>query len=341
MMETGMRLAMMAGLVVALAAGCGKKEEAASSDAVAPVEPSPLARVGDRVISEEDFNREVERRLATGRPARDPAEVLDDMIERETLLLQAEQAGVEDDPEVKRAVENQLLSSWLEQTLQREKNAVSVSDEELRAAYEADFDTYRRPAMIRVAMMFRQAPSTMREEARAAIRDELAAARAEFLQDPAAATQNGRISGFGSVAAQASEDAVSRYRGGDIGWHQADREAYRWPVDIMQTAFALPAGQPSDVIATDDGFYVVMKSGEQAEQVTPFEEAKVLMRRRMIREKQEAVEAAFHARIKQGVDVEINDARARELALPAAPVPEPPVLSRSRAPLPEPETLQP
>lgn len=341
MTETDMKWALVAGLVVVLATGCGKKEEAATTETVTPAEPPPLARVGDRVITEDDFNREVERRIASGRPVQDTTDLLDEMIERATLLHQAGEAGAENDPEIQRALENQLLSHWLEQTLQQEKNAVSVTDEELRAAYEADLAAYTRPAMMRVALLYRQAPPTLREEERAAIREELVAAREEFLRDPAAATQNGRISGFGALAAQASEDAVSRYRGGDIGWHQTGRDAYRWPVDIMETAFALPPGQPSDVMAADDGFFVVMKSGEQAELVTPFEEAKVLMRRRMIREKQQEVEASFRERIKQGVAIEVNEARARELALPATPAPVPPEFSRSRSTLPEPEISQP
>ncbi len=342
MTETHLKWFMTAGVVLTLAAGCGKRDSAAIPDEPAPVEPPPLVRVGDRVISEDDFNREVQRRIATGRPVQDTESVLEEMIERETFLHKAALEGVEDDPEVRRSLENQLLSHWLEETLQREKNAVSVSDDELRAAYEANLQAHTRPAMIRVAMLYRAVTPGMSDEEKNRLRDELESARREFLQDPAAATQNGRISGFGSIAASATEDTVSRYRGGDLGWHEAGRDQYRWPLDVMEAAFALPVGQPGEVMELEDGLYVMMKSAEQEARVTPFEEAKVLMRRGMIREKQQAIEASFRARIKEDVTIEVNQEQASRLALPPAPpAPVPPSLSRATSTPPGPELLQP
>jgi len=305
-----------AGLILLGAAGCGKKDRVSE-----PAAPPPLARVGDAVITEADFEVEARRRAEADRPATDTSELLQEMIEREVMLQKARSDDAMRTPEVQRALDNQLLTHWLDGSLQQAKDQVTVTDDELRAAYEADPASHTRPAMIRVAMLYRKVGVSAAPEDRDNVRAALRAARDTYLRDPAAATQGGRISGFGTVAAEASEDAVSRYRGGDIGWHEPTGERFRWPKAVMEAAFALKKGETSDLIEIEDGLYVVMKSDERPSSVTPFEEAKVTMRRRMIRDKQAAVEAEFRSNLLSSVRIEINhDVLGRmELPRPAAP----------------------
>jgi parvulin-like peptidyl-prolyl isomerase len=252
--------------------------------------------------------------MEAGRPVPGKPEVLQEMIERKVMLQKARTDEAMQDPIVQRSLENQLLSQWLEGSLQRAKNEVTVTDDELRAAYEASLASHTRPAMIRVAMLYRKASGN--EEERASIRAGLLAVRENFLRDPATATQGGRISGFGALAADASVDAISRYRGGDIGWYQPGQEKYRYPDEVMNKAFALNKGETSDLIEMGDDWYVVMKSDERPAMTTPFEEAKVTMRRRMIREKQTAVEAQFKSNLMSGVEVEIDQEMLDRLAWP-------------------------
>jgi len=197
----------------------------------------------------------------------------------------------------------------------------------LRAAYEADLAAHTRPATIRVAMLYRKIPSSELAEDNQSARAELLAARDAYRRDPAAATQNGRISGFGALAADVSEDAVSRYRGGDIGWHEPGKDAYRWPKPVMDAAFALNKGEISELIEHEDGLYLVMKSDERPEAVTPFEEAKITMRRGMIRAKQDAVEAQFRSNLMSGVKIEINQELLGRMELPQRAQSAPPELS--------------
>jgi len=300
-----------AGLLMIAATGCGKKEQAA-----VPPAPAPLARVGDSEITESEFLFEVNRRAQTGRATSDKASILNEMIEREVMLQKAKSDAAMQDPEVQRSMENQMLSHWLDGSLQQMKNQVTVSDDELRAAYEADRAAHTRPAMIRVAMLYRKVPPSELAEDNQSARAELLAARDAYVRDPAVATQNGRISGFGAVAADVSEDAASRYRGGDIGWHEPGKDAYRWPKPVMDAAFALNKGEISELIAHENGLYLVMKSDERPEAVTPFEEARITMRRGMIRAKQDAVEAQFRSNLMSGVKVEINQEVLGRLELP-------------------------
>lgn len=314
----------MPGLLVAgviLAGGCSCRKEA-----VETVE-TPLAQVNGEAITQADFDFEVQRRLASGRPTGTPDEVLQGLVERRIMLQQAEQSALMADPVVRRELENQTLVRWLDRTLQARKDAVSVSDEDLRQAYEQNRDTFTQPGRVRLAILYRRLGRRDDDTRQAELQAELEAARARYLADPDGVTQNGRISGFGTVAATASEDAVSRYRGGDLGWLETGRQDYRWPDAVIAAGFALPPGQPSEVLAAGDGLYIVMKTGEREARITPFDEAVVSLRRRLLRERQDAVEKSFKQKLLAGADVRIDRAQAARLELPESVPQEPPALT--------------
>ena len=306
---------------VLLVTACGR----AAPEPDAPDE-EPLARVGDTQILESDFAFEIERRQATGRPIGDTATVLQELIEREVMIQAAHASGVKDDPAVQRDLENQLMVKWLDQSLHARRDQVTVSDETLRAVYEDRISEFTRHAMNRLAILYRRLSSMDPDETVQELVDALNEARTLYFEDPAGVTQNGRIPGFGTIAAEHSEHQVSRYRGGDLGWIRADAENSSWPVELVQVGHALEVGAVSDVMHLEDGLYVIMKIDHRPPQITPFEEAAISLRRRIIREKQEAVTDEFMAQLMQAADVEINEEQAARLAIPRAVAPEEPRL---------------
>lgn len=298
--------------------GCGRRE---------PIElaPEPLARVGNAVITEADFEYELQRRMATGRPLGDAQTVLGELIEREAMLQEAVRDPRLQEPDVRRERENQLLAQWFDRTLQEEKRNVTVTDDELRAAYHAHPEAHASPALMRLAILYREVPSSSENEALKTLSDALRSARQTYLDDPAAMTRNGRIPGFGAIAAEASEDTASRYRGGDLGWLDSTRGDYRWPSVVMETGFALPIGGVSDVVNTEEGLYVVMKQDERQARVTPFEEATLTLRRRLLLAKQEATEACFKSNVLSRTTIVVNRERAMNLRIPAPQTPALPI----------------
>lgn len=305
----------LAALLLALAAGsggCGRQPEPGP----APAAPAPLARVGTAVITLEDFAAEAGRRRASGRLPADAATLLQEMIERQAML---QKAGAETarDPEVKRELENLLLSRWREKSRQADRAATVVSDEDLRAAYDSDREAWSRPEQARLAILYRRlapgAGAAEIEQLTAALRK----AVAEFKAAPTGATRGGRLQGFGVLAAEASEDTVSRYRGGDLGWLDVTRSDYRWPAEVVKVGFALRVGEVSDVLRAGDGLYVTLKSDARAASVTPFEEAATALRRKLMRAKQEGAERDFRRRLLAEFKVEIDRESAAGLRLPA------------------------
>lgn len=309
-------LALIAGLT---GAGCGRREPP-------PAESAPLARVGDAVITEDDFTFEVQRRQEQGRPLGEPREILQELIERQAMLQKAEQSDILQDPNVRRELENKQLGQWLDRTLQIERDAVRVTEEEIRAYYDAHPETHTRPEMSRLAMLYRRVSPRDSEETQAALREELERGRAEFLEDPAVATRNGELPGFGSVAARFSEDPATRYRGGDLGWLGDSGDGGRQPAAVIAAGMALEPGAVSEVIAAGEGLYVVMKSDRRPASATPYEEAAPGLRRRLIRLKQEEVERAFKSNLLAEAKIEINEDQAARLTLPSGVTQEPPDL---------------
>jgi len=301
----------VAGLAVALlASSCGRNPQASSA------EPEWIARVNGEPITAADVQFEVRRRTEARQPAGDAESILQDLIRRKVMLHEAAKSEVMRDPAVRRELENRQLGQWLDRSLQVKRDAVRVSDDEMKAYYEAHRDAFSRPAMARLAILYRRANAGDEAE----LREELAKGRAAFLADPAAATQQGRIPGFGTVAAAHSEDTISRYRGGDLGWIDATQDDARHPAAVLEAARALDVGGVSDVIPAGEGLYVVMKIDQRAPAVSPYEEVAPTLRRKLIRLKQEEVEQSFTSNLMAGAKIEVDREKAARIAVPAADV---------------------
>lgn len=307
-------------LVTGWATGCGKKKEAESA-------PAPLASVNGVAITEEDFAFEIKRRSETGRPVADAQSVLQDLIERQAMLQKAASSDVMKDPVVRRELENRQLGQWLDRSLQVERDAVRVSDDEVKAFYEANKKDYTKAEMIRLSIVYRRVGTNDSEATIQSMRDELQAAREAYLADPTAVTQQGRMSGFGSISASHSEDTISRYRGGDIGWLEIGAREYTKPVEVIEAGRALEVGSVSDVIVAEDGLYVVMKTDRRDAQIASLENVAPGLRRHLIREKQENVQRTFMSNLLAESTIQINPDKAAQLIVPSVATPEPPVLT--------------
>lgn len=297
-----------------LAAGCSR-----SPSPVAATSPV-LAEVGGRAITRADFDAEAGRRGAAGRPAASAKTLLDEMIEREAMLVKAEASGIATNEAFRREAESRLLAQWVASTLAKERDGVAVTDEELKSAYEARKDsTLTASSLTRLAILYRKASGRVGDEAVSALEKRLAEGVAAFEKDRAGATNQGRLPGFGKIAADYSEDTVSRYRGGDLGWlNVAQGDHPRVPKEVLAAGAALAQGQVSAPVRAGDGVYVVMKDGERAAKQMTFQESVPLLRRRLLREKQHAVEARFKADVLRSVPVKIVEGEAEKLALPKA-----------------------
>ena len=266
--------------------GCDKKEAPSSVSSVV------LVTVGGRAVTQADFDDEAARRPGMAAEA-----VLSNLVERQAMLIRAEASEVARSPEFRRNTEDRLIGEWLATTFRKDRDAVTVTEEELQAAYNARREQlFTRPPLARYAILYRKGRNT--DELSAALTEALA----RFEADRGGATNNDRLQGFGKIAADSSEDTLTRYRGGDIGW-VGEEASSRIPAAVLAMGKLLDVGAVAGPVAAGDGVYVILKTAERDATQIDFKEAAPALRRRLVSEKQAALETRFKEGLMDGVAV--------------------------------------
>jgi hypothetical protein len=121
-------------------AGCGQKQ--ASQD---PASQQAVAQVNNYTITVNDFNHEVGflkpvfNSVSSIPPHELKLSILDEMINRELLLEEAQRMNIDKDPEFMRQIENFWRLSLIKQVLKHKivqiEKSITVSDEEIKAEY--------------------------------------------------------------------------------------------------------------------------------------------------------------------------------------------------------------
>jgi len=310
---------------ILLVSGCSKHSAPA---------PDVLAKVGSAEIRLADFNHEVERRAKANQPVVSAEALLDEMIGRELLLLKASQAGLSNDPEVRRAVQAVLINKFKERDMKPKLDNVEVTADEVRARYEGNLQQYTTPAKARLAMLYLQTDSKMSPEKRAELKVRLEQARQTAgsqlspasnplpVMARASASQSvtpapaSRTAFFGNLAISSSDDQASRYKGGDIGWFDQGREGYRWPTEVISAGMALATGEVSGVIETSKGYFVVAKTDSREPVVTPLEKVDATFRRQITVAKRQEAEQQYMKQLRSSVPVQIYTTALTSVTLP-------------------------
>lgn len=288
-----------------------------------PAAVKPLATVAGTAITEEDLKNEANRRLAEHEPVPAPEVLLDEMVERLVMVEQARQAGLDREPATRRRLESLLIARLRETRVEPEIAAIVVSDEEVDAAYQARLEEFSRPALDRFAILFQAVGEKSSEARRAEARERIEAGLARAAEQPAAGGRGPAASGFGAVAIDFSDDQVSRYRGGDLGWLDADAALPRIPGKVLEAGRALGKGSRSGVIEAADGYYAIMKTDSRPGGATPLGEVSGKLRQTLLQEKQRAAKEQFIAAARAATSIEIDSAAVREVALPVLSPPSP------------------
>jgi len=265
-----------------------------------------LARVGERVITVADFEREAKRRggasyydTLEGRRA-----LLDDMVRTEQLAARAEQLGYADDPDLLRE-QTQLLAGTLKrERVERQLAALEVSDAEIEAYYRDNAERFTIPAAARAALIFFAISPTAADEQRTATR-----ARAEQVR--AEAESQAPRAHFGALAARNSSDQASRYRGGDIGWlAQGNDPNSRWEPAVRDAIFALEQpGRMTPLLTTESGIYLIRLLDRKPAEQRPLAAVRDQIAPLLLRDKRAQRRAALYAELTGDLPTTIDEQR--------------------------------
>jgi len=116
-----------------------------------------------------------------------------------------------------------------------------------------------------------------------------------------AAERIGKGEDFGKLAAEVSEDKRNSNQGGDLGYLPKTAR----PADLIKALFALKDGEVSKVLTTQQGFYLIKRTGYKEPHKETFEEAKARIMDFLTRKNQMELRTKLLAEIRAAADVKI------------------------------------
>ena len=245
------------------------------------------AVVGSRMITEVDLEREYARRELIGLAKLAEEETLEKLIERAALVEYARGLGLGEDPVIAHRMDSLLIHALRQHSQGGDPALEQVSEEAVAAAYRERLDDFTVPGATRLAVLFTEVSnklsSTQQTEAKERLREAVSLLESQGL--PAS-------QGFGRIASEYSDEQLSRYRGGDVGWIPDAMTNHRIPIVVLEAGRGLDVGAASDVIALESGCWVVMKTGARPATVRPLEAVDDLIRNELIARKQAERETA-------------------------------------------------
>lgn len=198
-----------------------------------------LARINNRVISLEEFNKRYQENLKFFQHrAPTKAAVLDDVIKRELGIQEAKRQGVDKDPEVIDRMNTVLFNALLEKQLGKEVEKIFVSDDEARSFYDKNPEVRTSHIFIGVA------PGATKAQEKEAL-ERIQSIQKDYLRP-------GKMS-FAEVAQRHSE-GVAAAMGGDIDYQGKDKldPAYYEAALRLKTP-----GQVSGVVRSQFGYHLI------------------------------------------------------------------------------------
>lgn len=170
---------------------------------------------------------------------------------------------------------------------------VKVTPEQVKGFYDSNKEEFQHPAQIRVSHILIRVPEGASATDRAAAKK-----RATALLDQLRAGSD-----FAALAQRQSEDASSAPKGGDLGYLAKGEmdDAFEKP------AFALAAGQLSDVISTPYGFDIIKVTDKRGAGYTPLSEVEERIRTVLEKFERQKRQADLVAQLRQKAKVEVVD----------------------------------
>lgn len=303
-----------AAIIAIHCASCKRPDPVAKQ---APAGQDPVAiQVGKREVRLSELQAEVDFLQQKHNPAAASREAfLEPCVDRLVALEKARALGLEQDMDLRRQWENLLIGRLKASQVDATLAELTVTEDDVQAYYKRNIETYARPAQIQLALLFLKVSEHSDQAAREAVRLRMEEARAMAASLPAG------THGFGAEAMTYSEEATSRFKGGDVGWLQAGASAYRWPDAVVQAGFALKEkGAISEVIATDDGFYLLKKLDSREAAVRALEgRLRATLENALLKEKRSALEAQLKDSWKSESSTTLHEEVISKLKFQSAP----------------------
>jgi foldase protein PrsA len=226
-------------------------------------------------------------KLLLNEAARLDLKVPDEMIDKKLQTLVEQSGGAE--MFAQRLMETGLTEEQLRQNMAEgskvdlliERICEGLSDpteEEMKRFYDNNKEHYRQPERVAASHILIR-PSSDNDDDRVVAESKLEGIAKEV--------QDGKD--FGELAAQHSECPSGKQNGGSLGWFGRGMMV----PEFEEAAFSMAVGDISDIIETQFGFHIIMKTGEDEGGQAGFEEARDKIRDLMRHDRRGKCVAAY------------------------------------------------
>lgn len=300
-------LALLPLLILALVPGCSQQEETAQKSPQEATVASPIvAQVGASTISADDLKAFLATRPRSYRRQMSDEELqkrLDEIVLEEVLFQEALRLEIDQHPDVRRRYRTMLTQKLMDEQINRKQWNREVSDEELQAYYDAHSAEFNRPAQVRIADIFFALPEGATDAQKAELQK-----KAETILVEAQALK-GQRAGFGRLVRQYSTPH-KLYGKGATGFFDMQGQPLGIDQQLAEAAFKLErvGGMAEQVIATPEGFHVIMLVGKRAALDRPLETVKNQIKRRIQREGVDQARKEFIENLKAQAEIKIDQA---------------------------------
>jgi parvulin-like peptidyl-prolyl isomerase len=307
--------ALLAGLVVFTGVSC--KKRAAGGEVV--------ARVGEAVITKEQFQAELARRAKAGWPLASAAQreaVLEEMVRLEVFYAKAVAAGYAKDPELQAQFRRMLAGKY--DADQRAKRPAVKRPEpgEIELHYKNNQAQFTAPERVHPAVIFIKVPTKAGAEQVAKAQE-----RAEQIHQKAV-EQAAQQASFGLLAQENSDDQATRYRGGDAGWITREQTRFSWDKSVVEAAFAMQKpGEVGPLLRAPEGFYVLKLMERKAAETQPLEQVRDRISHQLLAAARKQADKEFYEQQKAGLAISISQELLSRIEAP-------PQAIRTNAPMP-------
>lgn len=291
---------------------------------------SVLAVVNQRSITMEELNHELNRpdiKAAIDTLQEQPAEleklrrsVLSTMVDRELLIKEAKASPSYRPDDVKKEVEGiiqeqggqsviqPILSSYgtswdafvedmndrltIEKFIEKDLlTKITISDEELKAAFAANPSIYAAPETVRARhILILVTPQASKEDQAKALK------RIQDIRKRAVASG----ADFGKIAADTTDDTASKVDGGNLGAFQRGMMV----PEFEKAAFELKVGAVSEPVKTEYGYHIIKVEEHKQSEPPAFEKAKDQVRYQLMANTHDKIVSEKLAQLRAGAKIE-------------------------------------
>lgn len=268
----------------------------------------PVATIGQRTLT----LGELEARLAQqpeavraqyGTVAR-RREFLLNWVQFEVLADEAVRRGFDKDSEVVETLRSQMVRRFLEEEVQQGVTPESVTDDEIRAYYDANLRLYSRPASVELRHL-QVADAGLAQR----LHDEIVAG-GEAVPAKILSTWKDYIDRY-------HEDATTKPQLGSLGvvWESLPPGATpaevglheSLPASLREAGSKLGAYEVSPVVKSEHGFHILLAVAKNPKLSVSLDEVKAQIRTRMVKRKRDQARVELINRLQQQAKVEYND----------------------------------